>query len=272
MTIARNLLASLLILCATVLCGLWLPGVWLQGNVVDQDGFLAITDQLSDDTEFQRVLSDSAVEEVLDDDRVPGWVREQLTPLFEEQAEKLTRTAVYGTLWEQSMGSLHTALFTPGESVLEVDLDPVIDQLLAALEEHLPVDLPRPEDVTLPLATIPDVPLLNALGRAAPWAPWCGPAALVLFALALILGADRRALLAAAGLGIVLAGACVWLVSAQSGVLVPDSVDQEAFLGPIVQEFQGRFAQDMAPYGAMLLGLGALVLTAGALSMGVRRR
>lgn len=268
----RDLLALALLSAATVLGALWLPGTWLHENVVDRDGFLAITVPLADDAEFQRTLSDSAVEKIVGDERVPQWIQERLTPLAEEQASKLTGTDTYGTVWEASMGELHGALFTPGASELDVDLAPVIERILTPVEENLPVDIPRPDDATVTLATIPDVPLLTGAAAVTPWAHWAGPAALVLLVLALLVGAHRRTLLAIAGIGGILAGAGVWWLAARVQDVVPDAVDRAVFLGPIVQEFEARFTAAMTPQAVILVGAGALVTAVGVVLMGLHRR
>lgn len=272
MTTARDLLALALLLGATVLGALWLPATWVHDNVVDRDGFLAVTAPLADDPEFQRTMSDSAVDEILGGDRVPGWLQDRLTPLAEEQAAKLTGTDVYGELWEASMSELHHALFTPGASPLEVDLAPAIDRILEPVEQHLPVEIPRPEDPTVTLATVPDVPLLTGLSVVSQWAHWAGPVALGLLALALLIGGHRRTLLALAGLGGILAGAAVWWLGTRVEAVVPDAVDQAVFLGPIVQEFELRFQAAMTPQGVILLGAGALATAIGVVLMGLHRR
>ena len=272
MTTARDLLALILLLGATVLGALWLPATWVQENLVEQDGFLAVTVPLADDPEFQRTLSDSAVEAILGGDAVPGWLQEELTPLAEEQAANLTGTDLYARLWSASMVELHGALFTPGSSELEVDLAPAIERILGPVDERLPIEIPRPADPTVTLATVPDVPLLTALATVTPWAHWAGPAALVMVTLALLLGGHRRTLLALAGLGGIVAGAGVWWLGARIGAVVPDAIDQAVFLGPIVQEFESRFEAAMTPQGVILLGTGALVTAVGVVLMGLHRR
>ena len=272
MSTARDLLALILLLGATVLGALWLPATWLHDNVVERDGFLAVTVPLADDPQFQRTVSDSAVAEIMGDGRIPGWLEERVTPLAEEQAENLTGTEVYGTLWEATIGELHHALFTPGASALDVDLVPVIDTILTPVEKHLPIDIPRPESAAVTLATIPDVPLLPALSALTPWAHWAGPAALVLLAAALLVAGHRRTMLALAGLGGIAAGAAGWWLAAGIERLVPERVDQAAFLGPIVQVFEDRFQTALVPQGVILLGAGALVMSLGLVLMGLHRR
>lgn len=272
MTTARDLLALVLLLGATVLGAIWLPATWLHDHLVERDGFLAITGPLADDPEFQRTLSDSAVEKIVGDERVPGWIQERLTPLAEQQAATLTGTEVYATLWTATMAELHHALFTPGASELDVDLGPAIDRILAPVEERLPIDIPRPDDATVTLATIPDVPLLPALPTVTPWAVWAGPAALVLVAAALLIAAHRRTTLALAGLGGILAGAGVWWLGARIERIVPDAIDQAMFLGPVVQEFQLHFQAALTPQGVILLGAGALVMSLGLVLIGLHRR
>lgn len=272
MSTARDLLALGLLVVATVLGALWLPATWFHDNMVERDGFLAITVPLADDPEFQRTLSDSAVDRVLGDERVPGWIEERLTPMAEEQAGNLTGSDVYATMWAGTMSELHGALFTPGASDLEVDLSPAIERILTPVEERLPITIPRPEDTTLTLATIPDVPLLPALSAVTPWAQWAGPAALVLLAAALLIASHRRTMLALAGLGGILAGAAVWWLGAQVQEVVPDALEATEFLGPIVQVFEAHFEAAMVPQGVVLLGAGALVMSIGVVLMGLHRR
>lgn len=269
---ARDLLALALLLGALVLGALWLPATWLHDHVVEKDGFLAVTVPLAEDPAFQSTLSDSAVEVVVGDERVPGWAQERLTPLAEEQAARLTGTEVYATMWEETMGELHDALFTPGDSPLDVDLAPAIDRILAPVEENLPVEIPRPESTTVTLATIPDVPLLPGVSALTPWASLAGAAAGVLVLLALLVGRHRRTLLALAGLGGVLAGAGVWWLGTNIARVVPDSVDRALFLGPIVEEFEALFRPAMVSQGVILLGAGALVAALGLVLMGLHRR
>ena len=268
----RDLSAVALLLLAVVLGALWAPTTWLHHHVVEREGFLAITEPLAEDPDFQRTMSDSAVETLLGDERIPGWIEESLTPLAEEQAAALTGTGVYATLWNATMSELHGALFSPGASDLDVDLAPVIDRILTPVEEKLPIEIPRPEDATITLASIPDVPLLTRASAVTPWAQWTGPAALVLLALALLIASHRRALLIMAGLGGILAGAGVWWIGEQVEAVVPDSIDQAAFLGPVVQVFEGHFQAAMMPQGVIMLGAGALVTAAGLVLVGLHRR
>lgn len=170
------------------------------------------------------------------------------------------------------MAELHGALFTPGASDLDVDLGPVIDRILTPVEEKLPIEIPRPEVATITLASIPDIPLLTRVSAVTPWARWAGPAALVLLALALLIASHRRAMVIMAGLGGILAGAGVWWIGEQVQAVVPDSIDQAAFLGPIVQVFEGHFQTAMMPQGVIMLGAGALVTAVGLVLVGLRRR
>lgn len=273
MSSVRDLLAVALLLLATVLGALWLPASWVERTLIDQEGFLGVTAPLADDPDFQRTLTDSAVEQVLDDERVPGWIVERVTPLAEEQAARLTGTDLYGALWETTMRELHGALFTPGPSDLEVDLGPAVDRILSGIEEHLPfgIEVPRPEDATVTLATIPDVPLLTRASALAPWAPRLGPLALLLALVALTVAAHRRTMLALAGFGAVVAGGAVWWLAAQIETVVPDSVDQAEFVGPVVQVFEELFTAEVMPQGVILLGVGALVAAVGLVLIGLRR-
>ena len=73
----RDVLAVALLCAATLLGALWLPATWIHDHVVERDGFLAVTAPLAEDPEFQRTLSDSAVETILEESRLPGWAQER---------------------------------------------------------------------------------------------------------------------------------------------------------------------------------------------------
>lgn len=269
----RDLLSVLLLTAATLLGALWLPGAWIERNVVDQEGFLAITQPLAEDATLQRSLTDSAVDEALDHELVPGFVADRATPLLQEQASKVTGTEAYTEVWDRAMVELHGALFTPGASPLDVDLLPLIDSLLTGVEDTLPLidDLPRPGEASVTLASIPDVPLLHRATVLDPWAHRAGPIALGLAVLAVLVAGHRRLMLTLAGIGAVLAGLATWLLTTRIEGLVPDAVDQAVFLGPIVQIFEQRFAAEVMPQGVIMLGAGALVAAAGLVLIGLRR-
>ena len=269
----RDLLSVLLLTAATLLGALWLPGAWIERNVVDQEGFLAITQPLAEDATLQRSLTDSAVDEALDHELVPGFVSDRATPLLQEQASKVTGTEAYTEVWDRAMVELHGALFTPGASPLDVDLLPLIDSLLTGVEDTLPLidDLPRPGEASVTLASIPDVPLLHRATVLDPWAHRTGPIALGLAVLAVLVAGHRRLMLTLAGIGAVLAGLATWLLTTRIEGLVPDAVDQAVFLGPIVQVFEQRFAAEVMPQGVIMLGAGALVAAVGLVLIGLRR-
>lgn len=268
----RDLLAVLLLIAATALATLWLPAVWLQSHVVDRSGFLEITQPLADDPTFQRTLTDGAVETILSDENMPGWISDPLTPIAQEQAARATDTEVYTTVWDAAMIELHGALFSPGASDLEVDLAPVIDTLLTGVEDQVPLlDVPRPDSAAVTIATIPDVPLLTHATVLDPWAQRAGPIALGLAVLALLIARHRRGMLMTAGLGTMIAGLATWALAQRITDLVPNRVDQAAFLGPIVQAFEQRFTADVTPQGVILLGVGALVAATGLVLIGLRR-
>lgn len=258
-------------MAALVLGALWMPAVWLETNVVDQEGFLAVTEPLADDTELQRTLSDSAVEEILGDDSVPGWLSEQITPIAEEQVAKATDTEAYATTWRTTMASLHTALFDSGESPLDVDLAPTIDVILTGAEEYVPISLPRPDSAVVTLATVPDVPLLRHAAVLDPWAGRLGPIALGMAAVAVLIAGHRRTMLLLAGLATMGAGGLAFLLAANVELLIPDRVDQATFIGPIIQVFEAQMGTDLTGPSIVIVGAGALVTTLGLVLMGLHR-
>lgn len=271
--ILRDLLAVLLALVATALATLWIPAVWVQHNIVDEQGFLAIVAPLADDARFQRTLTDPAVDQVLGDERVPPIVADTLTPIAKDQASQLTGTDIYATLWTSAMREFHDAVFTPGASDVQVDLMPAVERILSGAEDALPirVSLPRPDNATVTLARIPDVPLLPRAAQLAPWAPRLLPGALIAAALSLLLARHRTAMLLLLGIGVIAAGIAVQMLGASIGDLVPDSVDQAVFVGPIVQVLEQRFSTGVTDQSVWLFGAGAVLAALGIAVIVIRR-
>lgn len=274
MSSLRDLICAGLLLIAAVLGVAWLPGMWLQEHVVEEQGFLEVTQPLGEDADMQRNLSDAAVDEMLDAPMIPGRLADEIAPTIQDQMPRLTSSDAYQSMWDTTMTEVHTGLFEPGATDLTVDLSPVSDALLGAVEDHLPfgITLPHPDHPTVALTQIPDVPLLRHAAVVLPWAQWAGPAALVLVLMALAVAAHRRGAVIGAGVAALLAGAVSVALALGAAVLVPDSVDQASFLGPIVTAFETRLRADILPQAAILTGGGALVVVLGLVSRVFGRR
>ena len=63
----------------------------------------------------------------------------------------------------------------------------------------------------------------------------------------------------------------MWLLASRIEDVVPDSVDQAVFVGPIMQVFQEKFTTEVMPQGVIMLGVGALVMAVGLVLIGLRR-
>jgi hypothetical protein len=274
MSSLRDLICAGLLLIAMLLGVVWLPGVWLQQHVVQEQGFLEVTQPLGEDADVQRHLSDAAVDELLDSRLVPDRVADAVAPALQDQMPGLTSSTAYQSMWDATMTEVHTGLFAPGPTDLTLDLSPVSDTLLESVEDQLPfgITLPHPDHPTVTLTQIPDVPLLRHAEAVLPWAQWAGPAALVLALLAIGVAAHRRGALIGAGIAALLAGIIGVVLALAAGALVPNSVDQAEFLGPIVQAFETRLRADLLPQAAILSGGGALVVVLGLASRAFVRR
>lgn len=257
----RDVIAVVLLLAATVLGATWLPAVWVERNLVDQEGFLEITQPLADDPDFRADLADDAVDALLDHDAIPDWIAERIDPIAREQATRFTGTDLYATLWERTMIEVHESLFASGTRDVVVDLAPAVDSIITAVEDIVPiVDLESPETVPVTVATIPDLTILEKANLLDPWAGRLGWIALGCALLGIVVAAHRRTTLLAAGIGTLVAGAADWILSRRIEEIVPDSADQAAFLGPLLQVFEDRFTAEIGEQALILGGAGAGVI------------
>jgi hypothetical protein len=272
--VIRQTCATLLIVLAVLLGALWAPSVWIQQTVLDEDGFLAVTQPMGEDTVLQKQISDGAVDSLLDQDLIPSVVADTARPYLQDAAVALTGTAAYQEIWDDSMVSLHAGLLEEGSTPLEVDLTPAGDDLLSTVEEKLPIDvsIPRPDDLTVTIATVPDIPVLRVAADVVPWTVWSGPLALLLAAAAIAISPSRLGTLGGVGVGAILVAGVYAALAWGIEVLVPDSLDQVSIVGPMVQGFEATLSADLLPQAAILGGTGALAVVVAVLLRAVLRR
>ncbi len=267
--VLRDLIAAVLTLLAVLLAAAAVPALWMEKNLVQEKGFLAITQPLGEDPSFQRSLTDPAVEQAFSAVEIPNFVRDLVEPQAKNLASDLTGTDVYATVWNGTMKQLHGALFTPGAAPLQVDLEPLIERVLSGAEKIVPVEIPRPQHTEITLATVPDVPVLAQMVSYAQWAHRLVPLAILSAVLAVLCARHRRSMIAVGGVLMIVAGVVVTRLAESVEQLVPDAVDQAPFVGQIVRVFEARFTADVVPQGGQMVTFGVLVMILGLLVVGV---
>lgn len=267
----RDVCAVVLAVLAAILIAASIPAVWLAENVVDEDGFMAIAEPLGSDPQVQQQLSDEAVSGLIEDSSVPDWAAERIEPLAQEQARKLVGTEAYQQMWGSSMRELHHQLFTPGPAELSIDLTPLASGIIEPIESVLPIDLPQPENLDVPIASIPRMAILEKATLLDPWAGRLLPAGVICAAVALLIGGHRRAVLLIGGLaGMVAGGLLLWGLG-DLEALVPDVADQRNLLGPVVRGLEDQMVADARPQAILLCCVSTLITVGAIVMMGLRR-
>ena len=113
------LAASLSILCA--LAGS--VASWVNQNLISQSGFNQLSTQLVEDQDFQKRIADAAVTDVMNSDAVKrafpesgnnfltqilSTSRDEVKKRLSENAQRLTGTSEYRTMWRQVAADTHT--------------------------------------------------------------------------------------------------------------------------------------------------------------------
>ncbi|GEM_PF-1950488 len=277
MSLARDLLAAVLVVLGAVGLALWAPSAWTQSTIVDRDGFLAVAEPLGGNEQFQQDVADAAVEGVLDQVDVPRFLRSPLETAIEGQAQKLTQSTAFATIWADSMDDLHATLMDPDGGTVVADLNPYVDELAAPIGETIGVDIDIPDTDVLHL-TIITIPASAWPGRITAFgglSSWIGWASLGAAALGLVLASRRGTIGIVLGVATLLAGAVLMLATQGVSALVPDSIENARILGTLVGAFEKRLAVDMFVPAIAQIGAGALVIVVSAVAVGVassRRR
>lgn len=270
----RDLAATLLALAAAVMLALWAPALWLQGTIIERDGFLSVAEPLAEDADYQRTLSDAAVDGVLEEAPIPGLLSDQLAPVLQEQAPRITGTEEYRTSWTLAMEDLHATLLDPAGGTVRADLNPLSGLLLDPFNDTFgtSIEVPDSDTLRIPIAHIPPSSWpdrLQALAGTSGWIGWVGFAVAVL---GIAVASHRRILTFVLGLLVALAAGAQLLVSQFIELLVPDSFDQADVVGGIIQAFEAHFRDAMVAPAMALLGAGVLLIVVALvlLSMGGR--
>ena len=113
------LAASLSILCALI----GSVASWVNQNLISQSGFNQLSTQLVDDQDFQKRIADAAVTDVMNSEAVKrvfpesgnnfltqilSTSRDEVKKRLSENAQKLTGTSEYRTMWRQVAADTHT--------------------------------------------------------------------------------------------------------------------------------------------------------------------
>lgn len=252
-----------------------IPAVWLRDNVVDREGFLAVTHPLVDSSTFRQDVVEETVDLVASRSPLPQWANDRLEPLVRDGVTALAETQTAERMWDATMDETHAQLFgSAGPIEIAVDLQPAVDAVVVPVNDLLPGDysIPVPKDTRVELAQVPRTQWLAFTQKLDPWAGRVQMAALVLGVAAILIASRRRVMLVAVGVAVAMMGLSAAVMAAGVEQWIPNVADQVPIVGLIVRAFEEKFAADVAAQIPGFLGVGGGIVVIAGLALLIGRR
>jgi hypothetical protein len=256
------------------------PAMWVDRNIVQEDGFVALTAPLGRDPAFQQRLAAAAVNG-FSPDQVPEAVVELIRPVLDDAAQSLAGMPGYPEAWTETLRKSHRLSFAEpsslpeeaqGTTSLTLDVAPLVGLVAKRVADATSLPLESPEQV---LITIGQPSQRQVAERVAAYAPMGYAVAVgsaIAFVLALVAARRRWTVLAGAGAGALILSA-VWTLAADG---VAWAVEGTSSGNAMAEIFKREFvAASTAGFGQWTLAAavtGAVLLVSGIVLGAVRAR
>lgn len=207
---------------AAVLIGLLMaavagPAVWVDRNIVQEDGFVALTSPLGKDPAFQQRLAAAAVDSLGSGDQIPEALTELVRPVLEKAAQSLTGLPGYSDAWAETLRKSHRLSFAgpgslppqaDGATSLTLDVAPLVGLVAQQISDATTVPLQAPDQVLIHIGQSNQRQLIDRVAAYTPMGSAVALGAGIAFVLAFVAARRRWTVLAGTGAGaLVLAGA-----------------------------------------------------------------
>jgi hypothetical protein len=241
----RTFVSAVAVILGLLLSAVALPAIWIDRNVVQEEGFVALSAPLGQDAGFQRRLAAAAVG-TIDTSSVPDALAGMVKPVIEAAAGSMTELPGYPAAWEETLRKSHRLSFaapasrpagTDSASSLTLDVAPLVALAAGELSRTTGLTLEAP-DQTLISVGQPDQRLWTE--RMTAYAPLGYPLAIgagIALALALVSARRRWTVLFSAGIGGLLLAA-LWTFGSQ---LVHDAVAGISSGNEVADLFKDQF-------------------------------
>jgi hypothetical protein len=270
----RTFVSAVAVILGLLLSAVAVPAMWVDRNVVQEDGFVALSAPLGQDEGFQQRLAAAAVG-TIDISSVPDALAGLVQPVVEAAARSLTGLPGYPVAWEETLRKSHRLSFADAASLpagadssssLTLDVTPLVALATEELSRTSGLTLDAPEQTLINVGQPDHRQWIERMSAYAPLGYPLGIGAGIAFALALVSARRRWTVIFSAGIGALLLAA-LWTfgsqlardaaVGAASGNEVADMF-KDAFVAAGSASFQS-WASGTAVAGGVLLAAGIVI-------------
>lgn len=278
----RTFVSAVAVLIGLVMAAVAVPATWVDRNIVQEDGFVALTAPLGQDSAFQQRLAAAAVNS-FSSDQIPEAVAALVRPILDDAAQSLTGMPGYPEAWTETLRKSHRLSFIDpsalpaemeGVSSLALDVAPLVGLVAERVAEAAGLPLESPEQVLIPIGQPNQRQIVERVSAYAPMGYAVAVGSGIAFVLALVAARRRWAVLAGIGVGALIVSG-VWTLAADAaGRAVEGTSNGNAMAEIFEHEF---IAASTAAFGQWTLAVavaGAVLLASGLVlrAVGGRRR
>lgn len=277
----RTFVSALAVLIGLALAAVAVPAMWVDRNIVQEDGFVALTAPLGNDSAFQQRLAAAAVNGIgFGGQQLPDALAAAVRPILDDAAQSLTAMPGYSDAWAETLRRSHRLSFADprtlppavdGATSLTLDVAPLVGLVVARVSAVSPVPLKAPDQVRIGIGQSNQRQLIERVSAYAPMGSAVAVGSAIAFILAFVVARRKWAVLAGTGIG-ALVLAAMWKFGADAaGRLVLGTgngnnvaeIFKSEFVAASTEGF-GQWIVAALVAGAVLLGAGILFRVVGA--------
>ncbi|MCX6500185.1 MAG: hypothetical protein NTU93_15530 [Arthrobacter sp.] len=277
----RTFVSAVAVLIGLAMAAVAVPAMWVERNIVQEDGFVALTAPLGKDPAFQQRLAAAAVNSMgFGGQQLPGALAAVVKPILDDAAQSLTAMPGYSDAWAETLRRSHRLSFADprtlppevsGTTSLTLDVAPLVGLVVARVSAVSPVPLKAPDQVRIGIGQSDQRQLIERVSAYAPMGSAVAVGSAIAFILAFVAARRKWTVLAGTGIG-ALVLAAVWKFGADAAgrlVLGTGNGDDvaEIFKREFVAASTAGFGQWITAAlvaGAVLLGAGIVPRVVGA--------
>jgi len=118
----RTFVSAVAVLIGLLMAAVAVPAMWVDQNIVQEEGFVALTAPLGKDPAFQQRLAAAAVDGLAASAGIPEAFTELARPVLDSAARSLTGLPGYPEAWAETLRRSHRLTFAdPSTLPPEVD-------------------------------------------------------------------------------------------------------------------------------------------------------
>jgi hypothetical protein len=279
----RTFVSAVAVLIGLAMAAVAVPAMWVDRNIVQEDGFVALTAPLGKDPAFQQRLASAAVNGIgFGGQQLPDALAAVVKPILDDAAQSMTAMPGYSDAWAETLRRSHRLSFADprtlppeldGTTSLTLDVAPLVGLVVARVSAVSPVPLKAPDQVRIGIGQSNQRQLIERVSAYAPMGSAVAVGSAIAFILAFVAARRKWTVLVGTGIG-ALVLAAVWKFGADAaGRLVLGTGSGNDVAAIFKREFVAASTAGFGQWIVVALVAGAVLLVAGILFrvVGARR-